>query len=59
MMRSEVLGELPNEAYRAYVADIHNRGAHLLGVIDDILDLSKAEAEKPDLHDHGIAWRHP
>jgi hypothetical protein len=26
-----------------------------VGVIDDILDLSKAEAEKPDLHDRGIA----
>ncbi len=57
MMRSEVLGELPNEAYRAYVADIHNRGAHLLGVIDDILDLSKAEAGKLDPNDHAIAPR--
>jgi two-component system cell cycle sensor histidine kinase PleC len=57
MMRSEVLGELPNEAYRAYVADIHNRGAHLLGVIDDILDLSKAEAGKLDPNDHAIARR--
>ena len=58
MMRSEVLGELPNEAYRAYVADIHNSGSHLLGVIDDILGLSKAEAEKLDRNDHEIAWRH-
>ena len=51
MMQSEVLGELPNAAYRAYVADIHNSGSHLLGVIDDILDLSKAEAGKLDLNE--------
>src|SRR6202023_3650550 len=51
MMQSEVLGELPNPAYRGYVADIHNSGSHLLGVIDDILDLSKAEAGKLDLNE--------
>jgi signal transduction histidine kinase len=49
MMQSEVLGELPNDAYRAYVADIHHSGSHLLGVINDILDLSKAEAGKLEL----------
>ena len=49
MMLGEVLGAFPNEKYRAYVADIHNSGAHLLGVIDDILDLSKAEAGQLDL----------
>jgi signal transduction histidine kinase len=52
MMQSEVLGELPNAAYRAYVADIHNSGSHLLGVINDILDLSKAEAGKLDLNEN-------
>ncbi len=52
MMQSEVLGELPNEAYRAYVAEIHNSGSHLLGVINDILDLSKAEAGKLDLNEN-------
>jgi signal transduction histidine kinase len=51
MMLGEVLGAFPNEKYRAYVADIHNSGAHLLGVIDDILDLSKAEAGKLDLNE--------
>jgi signal transduction histidine kinase len=51
MMQSEVLGELPNAAYRAYVADIRNSGSHLLGVIDDILDLSKAEAGQLDLNE--------
>src|SRR5690242_2472888 len=41
MMLSEILGPLPNDKYRACVADIQSNGAHLLGVINDILDLSQ------------------
>jgi signal transduction histidine kinase len=49
MMLREVLGALGNEQYRAYVGDIHASGTHLLQIINDILDLSKAEAGKIDL----------
>ncbi|HWB49234.1 MAG TPA: ATP-binding protein [Stellaceae bacterium] len=51
MMLREVLGSLGNEQYRAYVNDIHASGTHLLQIINDILDLSKAEAGKIDLAD--------
>jgi signal transduction histidine kinase len=46
MMKHEVLGPLANDQYRSYVGDIHDSGAHLLQIINDILDLSKAEAGK-------------
>jgi len=49
MMLREVLGPLGNEQYQAYVGDIHDSGTHLLQIINDILDLSKAEAGKIDL----------
>jgi signal transduction histidine kinase len=49
MMMREVLGTLNNEQYRTYVTDIHESGTHLLQIINDILDLSKAEAGKLDL----------
>ncbi|HTQ34701.1 MAG TPA: hybrid sensor histidine kinase/response regulator [Stellaceae bacterium] len=49
MMLREVLGSLGNEQYSTYVADIHASGTHLLQIINDILDLSKAEAGKIDL----------
>jgi signal transduction histidine kinase len=51
MMLREVAGTLGNEQYRAYVADIHESGSHLLQIINDILDLSKAEAGKLELYE--------
>ena len=49
MMLREIGGEFRNDQYRAYVTDIHASGSHLLQIINDILDLSKAEAGKLSL----------
>src|SRR5216684_540444 len=49
MMVREVLGTIGNEQYRGYVADIHDSGTHLLQIINDILDLSRAEDGKLEL----------
>jgi len=49
MMLREEIGPIANEKYRAYVGDIHESGMHLLRIINDILDLSKAEAGKLEL----------
>jgi signal transduction histidine kinase len=51
MMRHEVLGALGNEQYRTYASDIHDSGTHLLQIINDFLDLSKAEVGKLELHE--------
>ena len=45
----ELFGPLKNERYKDYVKDIHESGSHLYGLINDILDVSKAEAGKLEL----------
>ena len=49
IMNGEVFGPLGNEQYKEYIGDIHESGTHLLSIINDILDLSKVEADSYDL----------
>jgi PAS domain S-box-containing protein len=44
IIRDRLLGTASDEVYRGYAGDIHRSGQHLLEVITEILDLSKAEA---------------
>ncbi len=43
-----------DERLLGYVADINNAGLHLLRVVNDILDLSKIEAGKLELHEEVV-----
>ncbi|HEY5338949.1 MAG TPA: MHYT domain-containing protein [Rhizomicrobium sp.] len=51
----ETFGPLGNARYREYSNDIRSSGAHLLALINDILDLSKLDAGEADLQEEDVS----
>lgn len=51
VIKNELFGPVGVEQYKQYADDIYDSGAHLLAIINDILDLSKVEAGKFDLNE--------
>ena len=49
LLTEEYLGPLGSERYLDYARSIHDSGAHLLAIINDILDLAKVEAGKMEI----------
>lgn len=55
ILGTEMMGPLGHPRYREYANDVHGAGKHLLALINDILDLSKAAAGKFELACEEIA----
>ena len=54
IMQAEMFGPLGHEKYKSYLDDIHQSGSHLLKLINEILDLSRVEAGRYDMHEEPV-----
>lgn len=54
VMEAEMFGPVGNDRYRSYMTAIHTSGRHLLGIIDDILEVSRIELGVLDLTDEVV-----
>jgi two-component system, cell cycle sensor histidine kinase PleC len=54
VMKSELFGPHGVPQYKEYATDIHGSGQHLLNIINEILDLSRIEAGRYELHEEAV-----
>jgi two-component system cell cycle sensor histidine kinase PleC len=57
IIAQECFGPVGSERYKDYAGDIHSSGAHLLSLINDLLDIAKIEAGRMEISPHPLDAR--
>ena len=52
IMSGELFGPMGNNQYKEYAEDIYCSGTHLLGLVNDVLDVAQVESGQMKLHEH-------
>lgn len=54
ILKDEMFGEMTHPQYRDYARLVHNSAEHLLSIINEILDIAKAEGGKLELEEQTV-----
>ncbi|WP_201861605.1 PAS domain-containing sensor histidine kinase [Microvirga soli] len=54
VMLEERFGPIENDRYKEYLKDVHASGAHVISLVNDLLDLAKIEAGRLELSFTGV-----
>jgi two-component system cell cycle sensor histidine kinase PleC len=57
IIAQECFGPVGSVRYKDYAGDIHSSGAHLLSLINDLLDIAKIEAGRMEISPHPLEAR--
>jgi signal transduction histidine kinase len=55
IIKDEIFGPVGSARYREYMHDINNSGHHLLGLVNDLLDIARIEVGKTEFEDQVLA----